>query len=505
MVLYDGSQPRPQQLPVTQRTDYTVDEQHFAHVMQRDNPAQTSPQRIREDFSTDSSSYIDYSDESSDSSSDDDSDSSSDGDSLSNNHSSRNVCGNSDGGLQTRTCLICYNTDVTQNMVVATCDCADHAVCKTCFPKYVANFTSPPVNTQYPYVKCVGDGCTASFPESVWSQYVTPAEARRVRDLIVQCRNQNHVELACPCCTKIIQIGSELIKDRSQSTVIICCNHCNWLFCYHCLEMMCMNRLHELFPQISVTRLENLFVVRDNLSQNDKRIIVEIVQTLYNMDHCPLCTHCERHGCTYAKRPGEINRFILPMEARKAPQPALLRNFEIDEKILAWNVQRILEGVNLSQCSRCRHGLHRTTQCHELSHCGYKTCETCGYRSADFESILIDHFTHDRPDIELAFTCPTFPDNDWWLRFVGSKHRCQEGVCHTDTKACTVPEHALTRARIKKVRRAKHLMSLRESLPQPLAAQLMRLVLAHPKGRSILKDWARMRGASSSTRLVLQV
>ena len=85
--------------------------------------------------------------------------------------------------------------------------------------------------------------------------------------------------------------------------------------------------------------------MRDNLSQNDKRIIVEIVQTLYNMDHCPLCTHCERHGCTYAKRPGEINRLYCPWKHGRLPT-GTAEDFEITKKILAWNVQRILEGVN---------------------------------------------------------------------------------------------------------------------------------------------------------------
>ena len=448
--------------PVTPPTD----EQHAQNQMHAQN-------HIREDYSTDSSSSNDYS--SSDSDSDDESSSDSESESI---------------DYQTGTCLICYQTFLAREMIFASCGSNRHAICTTCFPKYVANFTSPPISTQHPYVKCVGDGCSGCYAEKIWEKYITPAEATRVRTLINRCRNENHVECHCPKCEKIINVGSELIRNQPQSTVMICCNHCNWLFCYHCLEMMSMQRLHELFPNTSLELLNSLFVTQDSLTSGHRLFRSNIVESLYNSSSTqPLCIHCERHGCAYAKRPGEFNRYMLPIEIRKAPKPVLLRNLEIDQRTLEYNVQRILDGVNLSQCSRCRHGLHRTTQCHELSHCGYKSCETCGYRSADFESYLIDHFVQRN---HIAKACPTFPHDDWWNHFVGTENRCREGVCHTDTCPCTVPEHAKTRERILQVRITKHLMSLHASLPQPWATKMMHLVLSHPKGADVVKMWARM-------------
>jgi hypothetical protein len=311
-------------------------------------------------------------------------------------------------------CTICY-AEFTDNDPMAPCGHKEHRICSQCLARHSTNWTNHCVSANTPYVTCPHEGCTGSYSLRTVSTYVSANDFHKLSDKIQHFLQRQSAKVACPSCSQIQTLPSEAITDISPGQRNVHCTHCNHQFCYHCLRSTSANQV---------------------------------------------CMYCCNSIPSMASA-GEYNRFV----PKKGCVALIPRNYELTVGDCMQQLHFLATDPTLmNKCRACDVGIHRSSACAEISHCGLKQCTICGMTGLEFENHLIDHWA----DHGLGGTCPRWFSDPFWNQVLHSQCRCKEGHCHDDTHDCHVPEHEAYRNEVVEVRRLRHIKMLLRSLPTEL-------------------------------------
>lgn len=373
-----------------------------------------------------------------------------------------------------RCCCICL---VEKPTVFADCGDADHGMCSSCFVRFATNWPSHIVSPNHPFFGCPGEGCPGRYDMAQARGMLRPLDFKRLVDLCAEAERAQTTLVPCSCGAHFA-VHRDRLQNRTPGSVMLRCSDCARWCCYHCLATPSAAHVLSVVEAYDMIAgpLPTHSSLQDELIRNDKPCRTKWLEKLFSND--AVWCHCCANGL---KTCGSFNQYVVPLAPRKSPQAALLRNFEITVETVKANVLRIVTDASAAVCcTKCLLPLHRSTHCHELTHCGVKKCDVCGKSALEFDDVIFDHWDSDG----LEHKCPRWPTDSFWTDHVICADRCQEGHCHDDHHDCTDPRHENFRSQVREVRRLRQLDRLLISLPTKMQSFAIHVLQNHEVGRN---------------------
>ena len=176
------------------------------------------------------------------------------------------------------------------------------------------------------------------------------------------------------------------------------------------------------------------------------------------------CTHCSRVQCTKCgqsscicdsmterENPGCFSRYFVGsggLPIRKSKITSEMVEAQVRQRAL----DQVCEPSFAVPCGACKTMLCRTSACHEMSHCGQKTCWASGRSTLPWESCLPSWHWSEVPRWEHDMSVSTFV--------------CREGCCYSDEEECRDPSHLRGRLDMASARRSLMLSCMMEEWNQ---------------------------------------